>query len=235
MNKRYLCCTIFFLFSFLVLNSICSSSLIAQPQPSTKFKAGKEIQLFNGKDFTGWSFFLADPNLKLEEVWSVDPIEKLIICKGKPFGYLRTEKDYTNFILKLQWRFNPITKQAGNSGIFLRATGPDKIWPNLIEAQLLSGHAGDFWLNGGKKLVSDPKFHDEKKPDMVRRHFKNAEKPVGEWNQYEIICDGGHITLKINGELVNEGTEAEIEPGKICLQSEGVEIQFRDIRLTPLR
>jgi hypothetical protein len=208
--------------------------LSAQSQQSMKPKPGKEIELFNGKDFTGWTYFLADPQLKLEDVWSVDATEKLIICKGKPFGYLRTVKDYTNFILKLQWRFNPITKLAGNSGVFLRATGPDKIWPRLLEAQLLSGNAGDFYLNGGKKLETDPKFSDTKSPATVRRHFKNSEKPAGEWNQYEILCDGGHIVLKINGELVNEGTGAEIEPGKICLQSEGVEIQFRDLRLTPL-
>jgi hypothetical protein len=194
----------------------------------------KENVLFNGTDFSGWGFYLAEPQLKLADVWSVDPKVKAIICKGKPNGYLYTLKEYTNFRLMLKWRFNPITKQAGNSGVFLRAKGPDKVWPRMIEAQLMSGHAGDFWLSGGKLLETDPKYQDPEKAPTLRRHFKDAEKPAGEWNQYEILCQEGHITLKINGELVNEGTGAEIEAGRICLQSEGVEIQFKDIRLVSL-
>jgi hypothetical protein len=45
---------------------------------------------------------------------------------------------------------------------------------------------------------------------------------------------GDRITLKVNGEVVNEGWGAEVRPGKIALQSEGGEIHFRNIRLIPL-
>ena len=60
------------------------------------------------------------------------------------------------------------------------------------------------------------------------------ENPVGEWNEYEIIVKGGHVVLIVNGEEVNRATEAEVIPGRICLQSEGAEIHFKDIRLIPL-
>jgi hypothetical protein len=197
--------------------------------------AGKETLLFNGKDFSGWTFFLEDPKLKLEDVWSIDPREGIIFCKGKPNGYIRTVKDYTNFILKFEWRWSPVTKQAGNSGALLRVTGADKIWPRMVEAQLMSGQAGDFWLIDGKRLVTTPERQGDKGSGYDhRKRIKGAEKAVGEWNQYEILCDGGRIVLKINGELVNEGTGADVEPGKIALQSEGAEIHFRNIRLTPL-
>ncbi len=71
----------------------------------------------------------------MEDVWSVDPAEGIIICKGKPAGYIRTQADYTNYVLRLEWRFNPVTKKAGNSGVLLRIVGPDKVWPKSVEAR----------------------------------------------------------------------------------------------------
>ena len=60
------------------------------------------------------------------------------------------------------------------------------------------------------------------------------EKAIGEWNQYEITCKGDAIRLVINGQLVNEGTEAELAKGRILLQSEGAEIHFKDVELKHL-
>jgi hypothetical protein len=215
-----------------VLLAACVAGQNARAQAD---KRGEEKKLFNGKDFSGWTYYLEDPNVKMEDVWSIDTKEGIIICKGKPAGYIRTTADYTNFILRFQWRFNPVTKEEGNSGVLLRVVGPDKIWPKMVEAQLQSGQAGDFWLNGGTKLVTprSKQGHQSEGSDQ-RVRFKSNEKPVGEWNQYEIVFDRDKITLKINGEVVNEGTGAEEVPGKIALQSEGVEIHFRDIRLVPL-
>ena len=66
-----------------------------------------------------------------------------------------------------------------------------------------------------------------------KTHF--AERPIGQWNNYEIIVDGESVVLKVNGEIVNTATEVLETPGKICLQSEGEEIHFRNIRLAPIR
>ena len=60
------------------------------------------------------------------------------------------------------------------------------------------------------------------------------EKPIGEWNQYEITADHQHLVLKVNGEIQNEATEFGEMPGHILLQAEGAEIEFRNIELTPL-
>jgi hypothetical protein len=64
---------------------------------------------------------------------------------------------------------------------------------------------------------------------------KPVEKPLGEWNRYEITCKGDTIELKVNGVKVNEGSRAERTKGKIALQSEGAPISFRNIKLTPIR
>lgn len=196
-------------------------------------KLGKEIPLFNGKDLCGWTYHLADPNVKMEDVWSIDGDHGILICKGRPAGYIRTVADFTNYILRLEWRWAPEDKGFRNSGVLLRMRGEDKIWPKSIEAQLMSGSAGDFWLIDGVKLDTDPaRINPNASTNRIKA--KMAEKPIGEWNEYEIIVDGDHVVLEINGQIVNEGTGAEVVPGKICLQSEGAEIHFRNIRLTPI-
>ena len=192
--------------------------------------AGDEVKLFNGKDLSGWTFFLdksgpnADGSMKMEDVWKVDGGK--IRCSGVPNGYLRTTADYKDFVLTLEWRW---AEKPGNSGVLLRVVGPDKIWPKTVEAQLQSGNAGDFWLMDGATLDTDPKAANH------RAKMKAAEKPAGEWNLYEITVDGSRVRLKVNGEVVNEGTGAEDVAGKIALQSEGAPIEFRNIRLTPIK
>lgn len=192
------------------------------------------IKLFNGKDFTGWKKFLdpkkeADP----EKIWTIK--DGAIICEGSVNGYLVTDKEYENYALRLQWRWGDKVTRGRNSGVFVHVSGPDKIWPKAIEAQLMADHAGDFWLVDNFKLAVDPKRQD---PKVARHYFRTkdgVEKPVGEWNQYEIICKGDTIKLIVNGQVVNEGTGAEAKKGKILLQSEGAEIHFRNVELKPIK
>jgi hypothetical protein len=199
-------------------------------------KAGETIMLFNGKDLSGWRIFL-DPKkeAKPESVWFVKDGE--IVCKGQPFGYLITEKEYGNYILKVQWRWAPEgDNDKRNSGVFVHVSGPDKIWPKGVEAQLYRDHAGDFWLVDGFKLVVDKERQDKKSPrHFLRMKKSGVEKPIGEWNKYEITCKNGTIKLVVNGVLQNEGRHAESSKGKILLQSEGAEIHFRNIELTPVK
>jgi hypothetical protein len=66
------------------------------------------------------------------------------------------------------------------------------------------------------------------------RGKKDVEKAVGEWNTLECVCDGKKISIRLNGTLVNEGTDASHARGKILFQSEGAEVFFRKIDLKPL-
>src|SRR5262249_51022528 len=146
-------------------------------------------------------------DVKPEDVWSVK--DGVIHCKGRPFGYLLTEKEYGDYVLTVEWRW---PARPGNSGVFVHVSGPDKIWPKGVEAQLQSGQAGDFWLVGDFKLTIDKERQDKRTARHYFRiggHQKKVEKPIGEWNKYEITCKGDTIKLVVNGEVVNEGTGAE--------------------------
>jgi hypothetical protein len=157
----------------------------------------------------------------------------VLICKGTPPGYLRTEKAYGDYVLTLEWRW-PVGSAGGNSGVLVHTSDPGAIgiWPKSIEAQLGHGNAGDIWVIGTTVEV-------ENAAERVqgRRHLNltdDSEKPIGEWNHYEIVCRGDELTLKVNGVVVNRATKGSVTRGAICLQSEGAEIHFRNICLSPL-
>jgi len=187
----------------------------------------REHVLFDGRSLDGWSTYLED-DTDPAEVWSV--VDGVLVCRGTPSGYIQTDRRFADFVLSLDWRWNPETKQAGNSGVLFRKVGPDKIWPQSIEAQLESEHAGDIWLVDGYYMQTEP----ERTKGRRTRATHYNENPVGEWNHYVITAEGGNVSLEVNGEVVNKGAAAMDVPGHICLQSEGAEIQFRDIRLTTL-
>ncbi|MCA8960250.1 MAG: DUF1080 domain-containing protein [Planctomycetes bacterium] len=182
------------------------------------------VDLFNGRDLEGWSVF--SDGADADGTWRVD--NGVLICRGLPKGYLRTDRTYTNFCLELEWRW---PAEPGNSGVLLRVEGEDRIWPRCVEAQLKSGSAGDFYAMGGAPLKADPARVDPERPQHVR-HRGACEKPAGEWNRYRILVNGGKVELEINGVLANEGWECAEVPGRIALQSEGAEIHFRHIRLS---
>lgn len=77
----------------------------------------------------------------------------------------------------------------------------------------------------------DPNWDDVK----GFRGKEDVERPAGEWNTVECICDGGTITNVLNGKVVNRGTQASLTRGKILFQSEGAEVFFRRIDLQPLK
>ena len=205
-------------------------------------KGADFTRLFNGKDLTGWTTYLqtkADP----ERVWTI--VDGAIHCTGKPNGYILTEKEYGDYVLRVQWRWPTGTGPRANSGVFVHVVGPDKIWPKAVEAQLANGAAGDFWLVDGFQMKVDKERQD---PRQARHYIrigeryengqpkrKAVEKAIGEWNQYEITCQGNSVKLVVNGHAVNEGTGAELTNGKILLQSEGSPIEFRNIEIKMLK
>lgn len=193
------------------------------------------VRLFNGEDLSGWTTFIdpARQDVKPEDIWRVE--DGVIYCRGHVNGYLLTEDEYENYILRLEWRWGDEVARGRNSGVFVHTVGENKIWPKAVEAQLMANHAGDFWLVDGAKLTIDESRRD---PNSARHYFRmdkgDVEKPLGEWNQYEIICRGDRIELVVNGTLVNVGTNSELTRGRILLQSEGAEIHFRNIELEHL-
>jgi putative heme-binding domain-containing protein len=184
-----------------------------------------EQALFNGQDFTGWTFHSDTRGAKLEEVFTIE--NSVLVCKGNPIGYLRTTEDYTNFELSLEWRHDP-RFSPGNSGVLMRMHGADKVWPKSIEAQLQHRNAGDIWNIDEFPMQTEASRTEGR---WTGKAQPCNEKPLGEWNRYDITLDGGELRLYVNGELQNAAHWCEELPGKICLQSEGAVIQFRNIRI----
>lgn len=197
---------------------------------------GEAIDMFHppaGETRVTWRAFHEDPTAETDEVWQIG--EDVIVCTGNPLGYLYTEQNFTDFVLRLEWR-RPPEKKPGKGGVLIRATGQHKIWPKSLEAQLNAGGAGDFWgLDGYGLNGPDQRTQSLEHPRFGKlTHVQNAvdaEKPPGEWNTYQIIARGDVVTLILNGQEVNRATGCDVVPGKICLTSEGDEIHFRNVRL----
>lgn len=189
-----------------------------------------EVILFNGKDMTGWNWFTSEKgDSKIGDVFTVK--DGVIADKGTPGGYISTAAEYTNYVLRVSWRWEtPEVAKAGNSGVLLRVQKPDNVWPKSIEGQLMSGNAGDFYSIGEYPMKGDPARTKGRHVAKVKRN----ERPQGEWNEYEIVVDGGTIVLNVNGEELNRATECAELAGRIALQSEGAPIYFRDVRLAPI-
>jgi hypothetical protein len=188
--------------------------------------AAEPIKLFNGKDLEGWTFDLLDPEVKPESVWSV--ADGILVCKGRPPGVIRSAKEYSNYELTVEWRW-PVNGKPGNSGVLIHSSKPKEMfaWPKSVEVQLAHENAGDFWMIGEKLTGTNGE-------PQGRRWWKKGahnEKPPGEWNVARIRCEGTKVSVWINGQLMNEGTDLTTTQGAICLQSEGSEIHFRKIEL----
>lgn len=217
---------------------ICSAAGLGA-SPAGAQEAPRWKNLFNGKDLTGW----VNVNTA-EDTWKVK--DGILVCSGKPIGVMRTEKQYENFVLHIEWRH---MKAGGNSGTFLWSDGTvpaGKRLPRGLEVQMLElqwpflhkdkqGNPrplayvhGEVFGVGGLKVV----------PDNPRgRRSKSVEnrcKGKGEWNTYDVVAVDGTVKLSVNGKFVNGISKGTIKKGYICLESEGSEIHFRNIRILEL-
>jgi hypothetical protein len=206
------------LFTVVLLILVLPGLVVAAEESKAKKKKGKGrkagIALFDGKSLEGWEVNLVDPDVKMEDVWSVQ--DGIMICKGEPLGYLATKQEFTNYKLLLQWRWAPGGK-PGNSGVLLRAVGePIGFMPKCVEAQLMNGSAGDIWAfrganaTGAEDRLRKIEDHQALGDFVGVGKIKAAEKEPGKWNTYEIVFQGDKLTLTINGELVNEATGCDV-------------------------
>ena len=194
--------------------------------------------LFNGKDLSGWTNVNTD-----EDTWFVK--DGLLVCKGMPIGVMRSNKQYENFVLHIEWRH---MKPGGNSGVFVWSEGSvpaGKQLPKGMEVQMLELD----WVNqhprGGSPnhvgYVSGELFGAgglNATPDIPRgRRSMSRElrcNGAGQWNTYDVVCVDGTVKLSVNGVFVNSIRDSEVRRGYLCLESEGSEIHFRNIQILEL-
>jgi hypothetical protein len=200
-----------------------------QEQENKPIIPQEKIVLFNDKDLIGWKLFVPDQNHDVTKTWSV--VDGMIRCEGKPNGYMRTEKDYANYLLHVEWRW---PKKGGNSGVLIHNSGDDIVWPKSLECQLASGNAGDFWAIGGVEFKEHAEAGQRVSGRRTVKLKSSSEKPVGQWNAYDIVCKDNWVVVLVNGVLQNVATSCSEKSGRICLQSEGTPIEFRNIYIEPL-
>ena len=208
-------CTVLF-FGFFFLN--CSPAFgQVKPKPKPVF-----TELINPETFPkGWMHHSAEKTSALKETWKVDAVtdksNPVLICTGKPAGYLRTVKVYENFELTLEWMYPPDSPNC-NSGILVYLKGTDKIWPASIQVQLHRPQVGSIFPLRGAKT-----------DNQVTRKGQMLESK--KWHSCKITSVNGSVSVIINDKKVGEVTGCEPLKGQIALQSEGSEIHFRKIRI----
>lgn len=210
---------------------------------ATSLSAGEAVpqwrELFNGRDLSGWIDVNTSP-----ETWSVR--DGLLICTGKPVGVMRSDRQYENFLLHIEWCH---IKPGGNSGVFVWSEGapaggaalPKGMEVQMLELDWVNQHrqkdgspapagfiSGElFGANGLTGEPDNPRGTRSMSPEL-------RCKPHGEWNVYDVVCVDGVVKLSINGKFVNGISKSSVRKGYLCLESEGSEIHFRNIRLMEL-
>jgi hypothetical protein len=212
--------------TLLAIPSVNMAQSKAKNKKKTEKTESKEIRLFNGKDLNNWVFKLKDPSVDPSTVFTVR--DGVIHITGAPFGYMRTKESYSDYKLHVEWHW---PAEASNSGVFIHAQQPDSIWLRCVECQLKAGSAGDFVCMNG----SDMTEHTDKTKMSIAKKGASSEKPTGEWNTMEVICRSNTIEVYVNGVLQNKGTNVNLTSGSICLQSEGKDVEFRNVFLTKLK
>ncbi len=207
--------------------------------------------LFNGKDLAGWRCVTSDDDPVAADAWAVE--DGALIRRKK--GYLRSDKEYGNFILDMEFKVGPPDEKGRrtNSGILIRhKTDPElkrqkiRYWHNgLLEVQIFDSHGQEPDKHACGALY-----------DMIEPSSNPMKKP-GEWNRITITADGPAIRVVLNGEKIidcslNDWPEANKNPdgtpnkynkpmknladksGHIWLQDHPGEVWFREIYVRSL-
>lgn len=164
------------------------------------------VSLFDGRTLAGWhlmngaKFVAEDGVIKLNG--------------GR--GWLRSDKQYDDFTLRLELRF---MKPKQDGGVFLRASKEGKGWPSR-RYEVQSENSRRMARLFGAKYDLDVEL------------AQKALKPVGEWNEYEIKVAGSNLEVRLNGELVTTSSDlGKLTRGYIGLQGESGFHEYRNIRI----
>ena len=151
---------------------------------------------------------------------------KLVIDRGT--GWLRSEQSFGDFVLEMEFRF--LEKEA-NSGIFVRTASTSKNdtdgWPdNGYQVQCKDIITGNVPL-ATMIPYGAPPFEHQSDPEALAR----AYRPTGQWNRYEITCQGETLSVKLNGTLITTATNIKNPQGHVGIQGEHGLLEFRSIRI----
>ena len=199
--------------------------------------------LFNGENLDGWHIDVPamDDDSSVASPFIVR--EGKLVSLAHTGGHIITDESYENYRLEIEYRF---AAEPGNCGALVHVSTPRALYgmfPQSVEAQLMSGNAGDFWCIALD--ITTPDMEARRGPrsewgtvDGKRRRIPNltddSEHAPGEWNTMVIECVGDEVKVWVNDDLVNYGYDCEASSGQIALQAEGSEVEFRRVELAPI-
>jgi len=214
-----------------IVATVISATLAAQGP-------GPFQPLFNGRDLAGWTNINGDP-----DTWAWR--DGMVVTTGKPIGVMCSDRMYENFVLHVEWMH---LVAGGNSGFFLWSNAdpnPKSRLPDGIEVQMLDLEwvtlntrngveppiayvHGELFGVGGVKIVPD-------NPRGERSmSVENRVLGKGQWNTYDVVAVDGVVKLSVNGKFVNGISQSSRRKGYLCMEAEGSEIHFRNVRLLEL-
>lgn len=179
-----------------------------------------------------------------KETWKVMK-DGTLSNTGLPIGVVRSEKQYENFILHVEWKH---MEAGGNSGVFAWSGAnpqgknplPDGVeiqmldleWVNLnlrdgVKPPIAYVHGELFGVQGVSTVPDNPRGERSKS-------IENRVKGKGEWNTYDVVCVDGVIKLAVNGKFVNGISKSTQKKGYLCLEAEGAQIHFRNFKIIEL-
>lgn len=231
--------SLLFIFFIVFVNSLC----YAQSNFEFEFGTGLKLEsIISQNNKKGEPLKWINVNTK-KDTWSVRGDS--LIDFGEPTGVVRSEKQYENFILHIEWKhMNP----GGNSGVFVWNSGNPRNnspFPSGIEVQILDldwvklhekngvyppiayVHGELFGVNGVEIVPDNPRGERS-------QSIENRAKGTGIWNMYDVVCVDGVIKLAVNGKFVNGISHSSQKRGYVCIESEGGEIHFRNLKIIEL-
>jgi hypothetical protein len=215
------------------------------PTASVAVSPAMATPLFNGKDLSGWTADVPARDSDAAAPASFVVRDGLLVSRGTPPGHLLTDAIYRDYRLEVEYRF---PGKGGNCGVLVHASKPRALYqmfPQSIEIQMMSGEAGDFWCI--QEDIEVPGM-ETRRPRQDQQKWGGAEgdarrilnltdgseKPLGEWNTMVVEARGRSLKVWVNGDLVNEGRNATADRGRIALQAEGTEVEFRKVEIGPI-
>lgn len=238
--------------------SVTSLNFILTEAPNAQFLTQAQrdsgwVELFNGKDWTGVGGSLG--NDATGNGWKnffkiIDSGIVQVPTTPSTYGYIETDKDYSRYIVRSQYKFYNNPKNGDNSGLLYHCSGPmpgGNEWPATVEFQYKLGEGGRLWIMKGPRIKSytkDDKYTPLSQGGTVTERGGGGYQTVpgrlvnnkmNDWNDAELRVYGSDSSVHIlNGEVIFRGHDIQNEnrtprtQGRIRLQAEGAGIYHRN-------
>lgn len=187
------------------------------------------VDILPPADLKGWYRVPVPPTGQLgREQWRVDAEKKVLICDGDGgHDMLLFDKEIGDAVFHVEFRYTKIEGKTGyNSGAYVRNSKDGAIWH---QAQF-----GD--ASGGYLFGETPGGDSQKKWFTLNKQVTDGRvKPAGEWNTLEMTARGKVLTLWVNGAVTCQFEDCGREKGYLGVEGEGYRIEFRNLKMKPLR